>query len=211
MNLYRQYIFPYLLDKISRKMDTDRQRILPYLCGDVLELGVGTGANFSFYSEKVSMLVALEPEAALLRMAAKQKSALQAQQAGRLFLIQGDGHDLPLASSSVDAVLCCLVMCSISEPQRALLEVYRVLKPGGNLVVFEHVQSQHRCTQGFQQILNPFWRPLACGCNLQRNTLHLIEQAGFDIAGLKTYRHNELPALVGTVLEGVAIKPFSVT
>ncbi len=208
MNLYRQHIFPYLLDKVSSKLDADRQRILPYLCGDVLELGAGTGANFSFYSEQISMLLALEPEAALLRMAARQRSALDAKRAGRLYLIQGDGHDLPLASSSVDAVLCCLVLCSIPDPQRALAEIYRVLKPGANLVVFEHVKSQNSVTHAIQEMLNPLWKPMACGCQLQRDSFQLIEQAGFDVKGLETYRHADLPALVGTVLEGVAVKPL---
>ncbi|SFF94029.1 class I SAM-dependent methyltransferase [Neptunomonas qingdaonensis] len=208
MNLYRQHIFPYLLNKVSSKLDADRQRILPYLCGDVLELGAGTGANFSFYSEQIRMLVALEPEAALLRMAARQRSALEAKQAGRLYLVQGDGHDLPLASSSLDAVLCCLVLCSVPDPQRALSEIYRVLKPGGNLVVFEHVKSQNAVTYAFQQMLNPLWKPVACGCHLQRDSLQLIQQAGFNVEGLQTYRHADLPALVGTVLEGVATKPL---
>ena len=148
------------------------------------------------------------PEAALLRMAAEQRSALDTKKAGRLYLIQGDGHDLPLASSSLDAVLCCLVLCSIPDPQRALSEVYRVLKPGGNLVVFEHVKSQHAVTHAVQEVLNPLWRPMACGCQLQRDSLQFIKQAGFDVAGLETYRHTDLPALVGTVLEGVAVKPF---
>ena len=208
MNLYRQHIFPYLLDKVSSKLDADRKRILPYLCGDVLELGAGTGANFSFYSDQISMLLALEPEAALLQMAARQRSALDAKRAGRLYLIQGDGHDLPLASSSVDAVLCCLVLCSIPDPQRALSEIYRVLKPGANLVVFEHVKSQDSITQAIQKILNPLWKPLACGCQLQRDSFQLIQQAGFDVKGLETYRHSDLPALVGAVLEGVAVKPL---
>jgi ubiquinone/menaquinone biosynthesis C-methylase UbiE len=208
MNLYRQHIFPYLLDKVSRKLDADRQRILPYLLGDVLELGAGTGVNFSFYSQQIRSLIALEPEPALLRMAAQQRSSLEAEQAGRFYLIQGDGHHLPLASNSLDAVLCCLVLCSVSDPQQVLLEIYRVLKPGGTLVVFEHVRSEHAVTRTFQQLFNPLWKPLACGCHLQRNTFQCIAQTGFTTEGLETYRHHALPALVGTVLEGVAFKPL---
>ncbi|SIS48091.1 class I SAM-dependent methyltransferase [Neptunomonas antarctica] len=208
MNLYRQHIFPYLLDKVSRKLDADRQRILPYLRGDVLELGAGTGVNFSFYSQQINSLIALEPEPALLLMAAQQRSSLEAKQAGRFYLIQGDGHHLPLASNSLDVVLCCLVLCSVSDPQQALLEIYRVLKPGGTLVVFEHVRSEHVFTRACQQLVNPLWKPLACGCHLQRHTFQYIEEAGFTTDKLETYRHQALPALVGTVLEGVAFKPF---
>lgn len=207
MNLYRKHIFPYLLDKVSRKLNTDRQRILPYLTGDVLELGVGTGVNFSFYSPNINSLIAIEPDAALLQRAAKQKAVLSAQQADKFYLVQGDGHELPLASNSVDTVLCCLVLCSIPDPLRALSEIYRALKPGGHLVLFEHVKSNHALTHAFQQILNPIWRPMACGCCLQRDTFQLISQAGFVTNELRTYRHNDLPALVGTMLEGVATKP----
>ncbi|BBB28805.1 class I SAM-dependent methyltransferase [Neptunomonas japonica] len=207
INLYRKHIFPYLLDKVSRKLNTDRQRILPFLTGDVLELGVGTGVNFSFYSPNINSLIAVEPDAALLQRAAKQKAVLEVVQADKFYLVQGDGHELPLASNSLDTVLCCLVLCSIPDPLRALSEIYRVLKPGGHLVLFEHVKSEHRVTHAFQQVLNPVWRPLACGCCLQRDTLQLIKQAGFLTDDLLIYRHNDLPALVGTMLEGVATKP----
>jgi ubiquinone/menaquinone biosynthesis C-methylase UbiE len=207
INLYRKHIFPYLLDKVSRKLNTDRLRILPFLTGDVLELGVGTGVNFSFYSSKINSLIAIEPDPSLLKLAVKQKAVLGVQQAGKFYLVQGDGHELPLASNSLDTVLCCLVLCSIPDPLRALSEIYRVLKPGGHLVLFEHVKSDHRLTHAFQQFLNPVWRPLACGCCLQRDTFELINQAGFLTCDLLTYRHNDLPALVGTMLEGVATKP----
>lgn len=207
INLYRKHIFPYLLDKVSQKLNVDRQRILPFLAGDVLELGVGTGVNFSFYSSNIKSLIAIEPDAVLLQRAAKQKAVLAAQQADKFFLVQGDGHALPLPSNSVDTVLCCLVLCSIPDPLRALCEIYRVLKPGGHLVLFEHVKSDDRLTHAFQQALNPMWRPLACGCCLQRDTFQLINQAGFLTDNLLTYRHNALPALVGTMLEGVATKP----
>lgn len=207
INLYRKHIFPYLLDKVSRKLNTDRLRILPFLTGDVLELGVGTGVNFSFYSSNINSLIAIEPDPSLLKLAVKQKAVLGVQQAGKFYLVQGDGHELPLASNSLDTVLCCLVLCSIPDPLRALSEIYRVLKPGGHLVLFEHVKSNHRLTYAFQQFLNPVWRPLACGCCLQRDTFELINQAGFLTGDLLTYRHNDLPALVGTMLEGVATKP----
>ena len=207
INLYRKHIFPYLLDKASRKLNTDRKRLLPCITGDVLELGVGTGVNFSFYSQSINSLIAIEPDATLLQHAAKQKTLLDVQQADKFYLVQGDGHELPLASNSLDTVLCCLVLCSIPDPRRALLEIYRVLKPGGHLVLFEHVKSSHALTHAFQQVLNPIWQPLACGCCLQRDTLQLVNQAGFLTGGLQTYRHNDLPALVGTLLEGVATKP----
>jgi ubiquinone/menaquinone biosynthesis C-methylase UbiE len=207
INLYRKHIFPYLLDKASRKLNTDRKRLLPCLKGDVLELGVGTGVNFSFYSQGINSLIAIEPDATLLQHAVKQKMLLDVQQAGKFHLVQGDGHELPLASSSLDTVLCCLVLCSIPDPGRALSEIYRVLKPGGHLVLFEHVKSSHALTYAFQQVLNPVWRPLACGCCLQRDTFGLINQAGFLTGDVQTYRHKSLPALVGTMLEGVATKP----
>lgn len=203
MKIYREYIFPKLLEHASQRFDDDRKRLLRHASGVVLELGVGTGQALPFYSDRVAQVIALEPEAALL-----QKARLQVLNTRtRVRLLQGKGEALPLASESFDTVVCFLVLCSVQQPRQVLRELFRVLKPGGQILVFEHVAAETPTLLRWQRRLNPFWQPLACGCHLHRNTLMNFSEAGFDCTGLAIYRSPALPALVGTLLEGVAFKP----
>lgn len=203
MKIYREYIFPKLLEHASQRFDDDRKRLLRHASGVVLELGVGTGQALPFYSDRVAQVIALEPEEALL-----QKARLRAMNTRTsVRLIQGKGEDLPLATESIDTVVCFLVLCSVQHPLQVLRELFRVLKPRGQIVVFEHVAAETPTLLRWQRCLNPFWQPLACGCHLHRNTLMDFRETGFNCTGLSIYRSSELPALVGTLLEGVAFKP----
>ena len=205
MNLYQRHIFPRLLADVSKRFTEDRQRLAALLQGDVLELGSGTGESFPFYPAAVKRVVSLEYDDQLLGY--QQPQRMPAHLANECLLLQGDGHQLPFQDAQFDQVFCCLVLCSVADPAQVLAEAYRVLKPGGALVVFEHVAAAHQLTHRAQRWLNPLWRPLACGCQLERQTGQRIREAGFCTDKLKRYRHSSYPALVGTFLEGLAIKP----
>lgn len=205
MNLYQRHIFPRLLADVSKRFTEDRRRLAALLQGDVLELGSGTGESFSFYPAAVRRVVSLEYDEQLLGY--QQPQQLPNHLAGECLLLQGDGHQLPFKDAQFDQVFCCLVLCSVADPTQVLAEAYRVLKPDGALVVFEHVAAEHPLTYRAQRWLNPFWRPFACGCQLERQTEQYIREAGFCTDKLKRYRYSSYPALVGTFLEGLAIKP----
>jgi len=206
MNPYREWIFPRLLDWASGKMDNERAHLMPQANGQVLELGAGTGANFAFYGDQLGTLWALEPELPLLARAETVLNQLPAEQAKKIRLLCGDGHHLPFAENSLDTVICCLVLCTVPKPEQMLREIRRVLKPEGKLLVFEHVAAQDDSPrlQRWQNRLNPVWRPLACGCELNRPTRRTIEQAGFVFETIRDERHPDFPRLVSPIILGVA-------
>lgn len=206
MNPYRQWIFPRLLDWASGKMDKERAELIAMAQGEVLELGSGTGANFPFYSDQLVRLWALEPETPVMALAEQARLGLPAVQSEKINLLCADGHHLPFADDSLDSVICCLVLCTVPDPDKMMREVRRVLKPGGQLLVFEHVAAneQSERLQRWQNRLNPIWRTLACGCELNRDTRRTIEKAGFQFETIRDERHPEFPRIVSPIILGVA-------
>lgn len=210
MNPYRQWIFPRLLDWASGKMDEERAHLIERAKGRVLELGSGTGANFRFYGDQLVTLWALEPEVPVMKLAKSARSELPPAQAGKIHLVCGDGHQLPFADNSLDTVICCLVLCTVPNPEKMLSEAYRVLKPEGQLLVFEHVEADDNSPRlrRWQHRLNSVWRQFACGCELIRPTRKTIEQAGFEFESLTEHRHPDFPALVSPIILGAARPRF---
>ena len=206
MNPYRQWIFPRLLDWASGKMDKERAELIAMAQGEVLELGSGTGANFPFYSDQLVRLWALEPETPVMALAEQARLELPGVQSEKINLLCADGHHLPFADDSLDSVICCLVLCTVPDPEKMMREVHRVLKPEGQLLVFEHVAANEQSArlQRWQNRLNPIWRTLACGCELNRHTRRTIEQAGFQFETIRDERHPEFPRIVSPIILGVA-------
>jgi ubiquinone/menaquinone biosynthesis C-methylase UbiE len=158
-------------------MREHRQILLAGLSGIVLEVGAGNGLNLPYYPSDVRHVVAVEPDPFLL-----------AQASGRLYdcvarvsLVKGDADRLPLPDESMDAVVCSLVLCSVPSLGRALTEIHRVLRPGGQLRFFEHVAAAAAATRGLQRCLNPLWSSIVGGCTLTRDTEKEIRNGGFEM------------------------------
>ncbi|MFP2897088.1 class I SAM-dependent methyltransferase [Corallococcus sp. 4LFB] len=96
-------------------------------------------------------------------------------------MLQADVQALPFTDGSFDAVVSSLVFCCVDAPATALAEVMRVLRPGGELRLLEHVRAPHRAIATAQDLLTPAWRRLSGGCRLNRDTFRLVETAGFRI------------------------------
>ncbi|MDF1820770.1 MAG: class I SAM-dependent methyltransferase [Alcanivoracaceae bacterium] len=203
MGWYEDRVFPHLLDWATRPLNRQRRELLASAHGTVLELGVGTGANFPFYSEQAEAIHGIEPCGALLEHA--RESAYDSPNPARFDLRQAGAEALPYDDDTFDCVVACLVFCTIPEPDMAAREVRRVLKPGGELLVLEHVQHERPWPERLQRWLEPVWKPLACGCHLHRDTGALFRQAGFDTSGLETWQHPDLPAFAGFLLSGRAL------
>lgn len=184
MNLYERWILPRLLDLAMRNKEATRfrARLIPQARGATLEVGIGSGLNLPFYGESVERLFGVDPSEALLRMARKRARGA----AIPIEFIAHPGEALPLADASVDTAVFTFTLCTIPDPLKALREARRVLKPSGELLFAEHGLAPDEGVQRWQRRLNPLWRRVAGGCNLDRKIDELIGAAGFRLAGLQT-------------------------
>jgi ubiquinone/menaquinone biosynthesis C-methylase UbiE len=176
----------------------DRRRsVLAPARGRVLEVGAGTGANLPHYPETVETLVLLEPDDG---MAGRLRTKLAAS--GRqATIVRAAAEALPFEDDSFDTVVAVLVLCSVDEPDRALAEIRRVLKPDGQLLFAEHVRSDDPRLARWQDRLNrPWWGWVADGCNCNRATLSAMA-AAFEIEDV---RHGEIPKALPLVRPLVA-------
>lgn len=147
--------------------------------GRLLIVGLGPGHDLAHLPAAVTEVVAVEPAAAMRRIAGRRKSARPVR------LIAGVGEHLPLPDASVDCVLLALVLCSVEDPEAVLDEVARVLRPGGDVFVLEHVRARDGSALGrLQDRLARPWARIAGGCEPHRRTRRAFEAAGYDTRGL---------------------------
>lgn len=165
------------MHSFERKLFKKRKNLLSNLKGDVLEVGSGTGVNFKFYSPEARVL-AVEPSAAMIQVARTKVSKKNNVEFFNLGVTDPEMDD-HIADKSLDAVVSTLVMCTIPNPHRAIANFKRWLKPGGKLIVMEHIHASKPINRKFQTVFNPIWRTFGEGCNLNRNTDELIKGAGF--------------------------------
>jgi ubiquinone/menaquinone biosynthesis C-methylase UbiE len=183
MGFYQNYIVPHLVNLAmrNRELQPYRERVTAGADGRVLEVGIGSGLNLAFYPAKVREIVGLEPVPRLLSMA---KRAVPGSL--HLTLVEGSAETIPLDESSIDTVVTTWTLCTIPDVQRALLEMRRVLKPSGELLFVEHGLAPEEKVRRWQNRLNPFWKRIAGGCQLNRPIRDLIEKAGFNITEIET-------------------------
>lgn len=162
-----------------------RRELLDELTGRVVEVGAGDGANFRHYPREVSGVLALEPEP-YLRRRARQAAALAPVP---VIVTAGVAERLPAATGSLDAAVAFLVLCSVTDQRAALAELHRVLRPGGQLRFFEHVEADAPGLRRVQRVLDAtVWPLLAGGCHTGRDTVAAIEETGFRIDRLTPLR-----------------------
>jgi ubiquinone/menaquinone biosynthesis C-methylase UbiE len=162
-----------------------RRKLLAGLHGQVLEVGAGSGANFEHYPTSVSRVLAVEPEPYLRERA--QRAAIRASVP--VSVEDGDANRLPGEAESFDAGVVALVLCTVPDQQRALAELHRVIRPGGELRFYEHVISESAWEARIQRLADgTLWPHLAGGCHLARDTGAAIEQAGFQIETVERFR-----------------------
>jgi len=153
-----------------------RARLVGDLYGDVLEIGVGEGENLPYY-RNASQIWAIEPD--------PQRAAVARQHADQMTIpITIDiapAEKLPYAAASFDHVVSSLVFCSVNDQQQALREIRRVLRPGGTLHMIEHVQPDNPMLAWLFHVITPWWRTVAFNCHLDRPTIHVLQEAGWQV------------------------------
>jgi SAM-dependent methyltransferase len=202
MGFYAKYILPRVIDLAMRNKETTRLRAdwIPYACGEVLEIGIGSGLNLGFYSSQVQHVVGVDPSAELRRIARKRVEAAPFKVE---FLSQSAEQPLPLADASIDTVVVTWTLCSIANPSNALQQMNRVLKRSGRLIFLEHGRSPDPGVAIWQDRLTPAWKHIGGGCHLNRKVDEFITAAGFKIRELKTC-YLSGPRLMTYTYQGIA-------
>ncbi len=153
-----------------------RSQALAPATGRLLILGLGPGHDLAHLPPTVTSVVAIEPDLAMRSRAQARIAATPVP----VHLVGGAGECLPLADASCDTVLCGLVLCTVDDPAAVLAEVRRVLRPGGSLLLFEHVRGFGRRQAWLHDRLDASWGRVAGGCHLNRRTREVLVSAGFD-------------------------------
>jgi ubiquinone/menaquinone biosynthesis C-methylase UbiE len=185
MGIYDKYLLPKLVHFSCGQVPTMRQRekVVPLAMGRVLEIGIGSGLNIPFYdAQRIEHLWGLDPSSEMWSIA--QKNAAEHHLDAEF--IQSGAESIPLENNSADTVLMTFTMCTIADIHMALEEVKRVLKPSGKLIFCEHGTAPDENIRRWQNRLNPIWKKLAGGCNLNRSIPVILEQSGFKSADMRT-------------------------
>jgi ubiquinone/menaquinone biosynthesis C-methylase UbiE len=177
-----------------------RKQLLEPARGRVLEIGGGTGANLPFYRAGVDELVITEPEEPMARRLERKLSGSSVPAR----IVRAPAEKLPFEDASFDFVVSTLVLCTVSDPTRALEEAHRVLKPGGQLLFLEHVRSDDAKLARWQDRLNGLQTRVSHGCNCNRPTLETIKSHGFSVTKIEHDRLPKAPPFVRPLIVGTA-------
>jgi ubiquinone/menaquinone biosynthesis C-methylase UbiE len=192
--------YDFTMRLASRQMEPRRAALVSEAAGRVLELGVGTGLNLPFYGS-AAKVVGVERDPAMLEGAIPRAAAAD----GRVAFVMAAGERLPFLDGAFDQVVVSLVLCSVGSPADSLAELKRVLKPGGTLRFYEHVRSDSPAWAAMQDVITPVWKVLAEGCCPNRATVESIQQAGFEIQTMESFKLGPYPIrpqVLGTASRG---------
>ena len=153
-----------------------RKKAIKSLRGNVLEIGIGTGANIDYYNEKLK-IIGIDFSAGMLEKAQRKLSDLNKS---NVKLLNMNVENLKFNDKQFDSAYATCVFCTVPDPVKGLKEVYRVLKSDGNLVLLEHTKSS-KCYINIALYLMTAMTKLLVGTSMVRNTQKNIEKAGFKI------------------------------
>ncbi|HLX78186.1 MAG TPA: class I SAM-dependent methyltransferase [Acidimicrobiales bacterium] len=204
MSFYEDHLLPRLNDVAlrGREFARIRERVAAGLSGEVLEVGFGSGLNVPHYPPSVDRVLAVDPATVGRKLATKRVSA----SAVTIEYVGLDAQTLPVESSSIDHALVTWSLCTIPEADRALREILRVLRRGGELHFVDHGHSPDPKVAHWQDRLTPLQRRLGGGCHLNRQIDELVAKAGFELSRIENY-YTKGPKPYSYMFEGVATKP----
>lgn len=183
MNLYEKYILPKAIDWACDQSPSRKQRakVVPMAIGNVLEIGIGSGLNLPFYDkEAIKHLTAIEPS---IEVWNKRKVDVKDIPFDFEF-IQAYAENIPADNNSFDTIVITYTLCSIPDLQSAFEEIKRVLKPNGQLIFCEHGKAPDEAVEKWQNRINPVWKRIGGGCNLNRDIPSIIKDNGLEMETL---------------------------
>jgi ubiquinone/menaquinone biosynthesis C-methylase UbiE len=193
---------PFLQDLAMRGVDELRPRAVAAAVGRVLEIGFGTGRNLEHFGRAVTGLVAVDPFDT--RGVRRVEERIERAPFPVERLAVAAGAELPFASGSFDCVVTTWTLCSLPEPVATLVEMRRVLAPGGRYVFVEHGASPRAGVLRWQRRLTPLWRRVMDGCRLDGPIDAWIAEAGFRCTSLERFDRGG-GRLVGHMYLGAAV------
>ncbi|MFN8196136.1 MAG: class I SAM-dependent methyltransferase [Nocardioidaceae bacterium] len=183
MGLWGDQVLPRLTDATLKGHEVGeiRAEACAGLRGRVLEIGFGSGLNVRFYPSAVDAVHAVEPSDVAWRLSERRRagSPVPVERTGL------DGQLLAAQDEAYDAVLSTFTLCTIPDPELAMREITRVLRPGGSLHFLEHGLAPEEGVQRWQRRLEPLQRRMAGGCHLTREPVALAEDAGLRVEGVR--------------------------
>jgi len=196
LGFYDRYVLPHVIGFAcaSPPICKQREKVVPQAEGRVLEVGMGAGLNLPYYDvDKVSHVWGLEPSEGMRQRAQKNL----ARSPVPVEWLDLPGEEIPLEDDSADCVLLTFTLCTIPDFATALAQMHRVLKPGGKLIFCEHGAAPDESTRRWQDRINPLWKKVSGGCNLNRPIPSCLEQAGFAIQNLESMYLPSTPRVAG--------------
>lgn len=202
--LLQAAVYDYAMRNVEKRCLADwRAELLTPLRGEILEIGSGTGINLQYYSPECRRITLSEPDPHMRRKLNKRVSN------GPLFQVEilaSQAEQLDLPEASLDHIVSTLVLCSVTCIETTLVKLQRLLRPGGSLVLLEHVRADNENLLRTQKRLEPAWKWCAGNCHLTRATELLLQQAGFDTK-LQKVEMRGAPSFVRPMIKGVAFRP----
>jgi ubiquinone/menaquinone biosynthesis C-methylase UbiE len=176
-----------------------REDLLAAAKGRVIEIGGGTGANLPLYGADLESLTVTEPEPAMLKRLEKRAR----EHAPDALVLRAPAEDLPFDDDSFDVAVSTLVLCGVNDQPRALRELHRVLRPGGQLLFIEHVRCGDPKKARRQDRMNGLNRLIA-GCDCNRSTIEGIGANGFDVTVTEQIAPDKVPSFLHPWVIGTA-------
>ena len=185
MGIYEKVFLPQLTKwtMSGGVFHKQRAKCLAGARGEVLEVGLGNGLNLAHYPEGVERVTGIDPSPQAERLARKEMRACP-------FPVEfhtGSAEDMPFADSSFDTVTVTWTLCTIPDPEQALREMARVLRPDGRMHFVGHGLSPDPGVARWQHRLNPIQKFIGGGCHLNRDIAGLIADAGFSVDQIENY------------------------
>jgi len=204
MRFYQDFVYPHLVNKLGdpTPIQNIRRQIIPLAEGIVLEIGVGSAANFPHYDPtRVTRLYALEPNVGMVRLAKRRARQTKLN----IEYIDLPGERIPLEGGSIDTVVSTFTLCTIPGISDAIQGLAHVLKPDGKLIFFELGLSPDLAVQRWQTRLEPVQHWLFQGLHLTRDIPALLREGGFQIQQMEQGYLAEFPKSLSYCWWGIAI------
>jgi len=180
MGIYNKYILPKAINWACKQkpMTYQRKKIVPLAEGKILEIGIGSGLNLPFYlKDKTKHLTAIDPS-----IETWNENTVDLQKLPFEFEFhQAFAENIPAENNSFDSVVLTYTLCTIKDTYKSLEEIRRVLKPNGKLLFCEHGKAPDKAIQKWQNRINPLWKRIGGGCNLNKDIPTIIESNGFNL------------------------------